>query len=314
MVLGQDAALDAIVPAIETWQANLAPNGRPAGVFLLLGPTGSGKTYTVEAVAQALHGSGKQLLRVDCGEYQMEHEVAKLVGAPPGYLGHRETQALLTQARLNAVTSAGCSLAVVLFDEIEKAAASMTRLLLGILDKAHLRLGDNSQVNFENTLVFMTSNVGAQEVAQAHDKRFNMEGQEGGEAGEDGRRMQRAARRVFAPEFLNRCDAVLTYAALDKRVAERILERQIAELQAHFHARLAPDEPLLTFSESAREFLLDTGFSAERGAREIRRAVEKHVLRPVAAMVIEGKVRGGMRVKVERGKQGLEFRVRQARA
>jgi len=146
-VVGQPAATKVIVPYIQMFQAGLAPEGRPVGIFLLLGPTGTGKTKTVEALAEVLHGSEKNVLKVDCGEFQMEHEVAKLIGAPPGYLGHRETQPMLTQQKLNAVTSEKSSLSLVLFDEIEKAAPSMTRLLLGVLDKGQLRLGDNSTVN-----------------------------------------------------------------------------------------------------------------------------------------------------------------------
>src|SRR3954468_5818685 len=163
-VVGQPAATKVIVPYIQMYQAGLAPEGRPVGVFLLLGPTGTGKTKTVEALAEVLHGSEKNVLKVDCGEFQMEHEVAKLIGAPPGYLGHRETQPMLTQQKLNAVTSERCALSLVLFDEIEKAAPSMTRLLLGVLDKGVLRLGDNSTVNFEKSLVFLTSNLGAREM------------------------------------------------------------------------------------------------------------------------------------------------------
>ena len=149
MIVGQPSAIANIVPFIEIHEAGLAAEGRPAGVFLLLGPTGTGKTKTVEAVAEVLHGSPNKLLKIDCGEYQMEHEVAKLIGAPPGYLGHRETQPVLTQNKLNAVVSQYSDLSIVLFDEIEKAAPSMARLLLGVLDKGTLRLGDNNMVNFE---------------------------------------------------------------------------------------------------------------------------------------------------------------------
>src|SRR5271157_388207 len=163
-VVGKPAATRVIVPYIQMFQAGLAPEGRPVGVFLLLGPTGTGKTKTVEALAEVLHGSEKNVLKIDCGEYQMEHEVAKLIGAPPGYLGHRETQPMLTQQKLNAVTSDKSTLAIILFDEIEKAAPSMVRLLLGILDRANLRLGDNTSVNFENSLIFLTSNLGAREM------------------------------------------------------------------------------------------------------------------------------------------------------
>src|SRR6516164_11305535 len=174
-VVGQPAATRVIVPYIEMFKAGLAPEGRPVGVFLLLGPTGTGKTKTVEALAEILHGSEKNVLKVDCGEFQMEHEVAKLIGAPPGYLGHRETQPMLTQQKLNAVTSEKCSLSLVLFDEIEKAAPSMTRLLLGVLDKGILRLGDNSTVNFEKNLVFLTSNLGAREMMREINPEFGFQ-------------------------------------------------------------------------------------------------------------------------------------------
>src|SRR5437879_263531 len=160
-VVGQPAVADTIIPYIQMFVAGLAPEGRPVGVFLLLGPTGTGKTKTVEALAEVIHGSEKNLLKVDCGEFQMEHEVAKLVGAPPGYLGHRETHPMLSQAKLASVASEKSNMSIVLFDEIEKAAPSMTRLLLGILDKATLRLGDNNTVNFERSLIFLTSNLGA---------------------------------------------------------------------------------------------------------------------------------------------------------
>jgi ATP-dependent Clp protease ATP-binding subunit ClpA len=174
-VVGQPAATRVIVPYIQMFQAGLAPEGRPVGVFLLLGPTGTGKTKTVEALADVLHGSEKNVLKVDCGEFQMEHEVAKLIGAPPGYLGHRETQPMLTQQKLNAVTSEKCSLSLVLFDEIEKAAPSMTRLLLGVLDKGVLRLGDNTTVNFEKSLVFLTSNLGAREMLREINPEFGFQ-------------------------------------------------------------------------------------------------------------------------------------------
>src|ERR1700683_3748162 len=160
----QPAAISAVVPYVEMYRARLTPEGRPAGIFLLLGPTGTGKTRTVEALADVLHASPKKLLKVDCGEYQMEHEVAKLLGAPPGYLGHRETQPLLTQQKLSGAASESCDLSILLFAEIEKAGQSLTRLVLGVLDKGLLRLGDNSTVNFEKSLVFLTSNLGAREM------------------------------------------------------------------------------------------------------------------------------------------------------
>src|SRR5438094_1871669 len=163
-VVGQTSALQYITPYIQMYQAGLNPADRPAGIFLLLGPTGTGKTRTVEALAEILHGTSKHLVKIDCGEFQSDHEVAKLIGAPPGYLGHRETTPMLTQERLAAVTSSNCDLSLVLFDEVEKAAPSLTVLLLGILDRGTLNLGDNTVVNFERTFIFLTSNLGAREM------------------------------------------------------------------------------------------------------------------------------------------------------
>src|SRR6195256_3448508 len=201
-VVGQPAVSDIIVPYIQMFQAGLAPEGRPVGVFLLLGPTGTGKTKTIEALAEVLHGSQKYLLKVDCGEFQMEHEVAKLIGAPPGYLGHRETQPVLTQQKLNAVTTENCALSLVLFDEIEKAAPSMTRLLLGVLDKGLLRLGDNSTVNFEKSLVFLTSNLGAREMMKEINPEFGFQAGAVGERADLAHKLQRiglvAVRKKFS--------------------------------------------------------------------------------------------------------------------
>ena len=217
-VVGQPAATRVIVPYIQMFQAGLAPEGRPVGVFLLLGPTGTGKTKTIEALADVLHGSEKNLLKVDCGEFQMEHEVARLIGAPPGYLGHRETQPMLTQQKLNAVTSENCALSLVLFDEIEKAAPSMTRLLLGVLDKGLLRLGDNSTVNFEKSLVFLTSNLGAREMMRELNPEFGFQSAMTSERADLTSKLQNialvAVRKRFSPEFVNRIDCIITYQPL----------------------------------------------------------------------------------------------------
>ena len=229
-LIGQPAAIAAIVPYVQIHRASLGPEGRPAGVFLLLGPTGTGKTRTVEALAEVLHGSSKKVLRVDCGEFQMEHEVAKLVGAPPGYLGHRETQPLLTQQKLNGASSEMCDLSIVLFDEIEKAAPSVARLLLGVLDKATLRLGDNATVNFEKSMIFLTSNLGARAMSRQLNPDFGFESL----VGEAGRESHLASWKAsawplcgetFPPEFINRIDAVVTYQPLSPEALAAILDQ-----------------------------------------------------------------------------------------
>jgi len=302
-VVGQPNATRVIVPYIQMFQAGLAPEGRPVGVFLLLGPTGTGKTKTVEALAEVLHGSEKNVLKVDCGEFQMEHEVAKLIGAPPGYLGHRETQPMLTQQKLNAVTSEKCSLSLVLFDEIEKAAPSMTRLLLGVLDKGILRLGDNSSVNFEKSLVFLTSNLGAREMLKEINPDFGFQSAQGGERPDLTGKLQAiglvAVRKRFSPEFVNRIDCIITYQPLTPEALSAILDHQIADLQNHVNTRLGNRSFTLEVPVEARQFLLQKGTSPEYGARELNRTIHRFLTQPLATMVASNQVNPGARVRVD---------------
>lgn len=302
-VVGQPAATKVIVPYIQMYQAGLAPEGRPVGVFLLLGPTGTGKTKTVEALAEVLHGSEKNILKIDCGEFQMEHEVAKLIGAPPGYLGHRETQPMLTQQKLNAVTSERCSLSLVLFDEIEKAAPSMTRLLLGVLDKGILRLGDNSVVNFEKSLVFLTSNLGAREMMKEINPDFGFQSVRPAERGDLTSKLQNIAlvsvRKRFSPEFVNRIDCIITYQPLTPESLSTILDQQITDLQNHVNTRLGSRSFTLEVPFEARQFLLSKGTSAEYGARELNRTIHRYLTQPLATLVATGQVNAGARVRVD---------------
>src|SRR5260221_8065684 len=302
-VVGQPAATKVIVPYIQMFQAGLAPEGRPVGVFLLLGPTGTGKTKTVEALAEVLQGSEKSLLKVDCGEFQMEHEVAKLIGAPPGYLGHRETQPVLTQQKLTSVTSEKCALSIVLFDEIEKAAPSMTRLLLGVLDKATLRLGDNTAVSFEKSLVFLTSNLGAREMLKEINPDFGFQAGIRKERLDLTGKLQAiglaAVRKKFSPEFVNRIDAVVTYQPLDAESLAAILEHQIRQLQNHVNNRLGPRCFTIAGPKESREFLLKAGTSAQDGARELNRTGQRPLTQPLATMVATGQIAAGGKIRVD---------------
>jgi len=302
-VVGQPTATKVIVPYIQMYQAGLAPEGRPVGVFLLLGPTGTGKTKTIEALAEILHGSPKNLLKVDCGEFQMEHEVAKLIGAPPGYLGHRETQPMLTQQKLNSVTSEKSSLSLVLFDEIEKAAPSMTRLLLGVLDKGVLRLGDNSTVNFEKSLVFLTSNLGAREMMREINPDFGFQSVKAAERGDLTSKLQNialvAVRKRFSPEFVNRIDCIITYQPLTPESLSVILDQQIVDLQNHVNTRLGNRSFTLDVPFETRQFLLRKGTSSEYGARELNRTIHRYLTQPLATMVATNQVGPGARVRVD---------------
>src|SRR5690242_791573 len=163
-IVGQDEAISQIINVYQTYLAGMSSPGRPIGNFLFLGPTGSGKTRMVEACAESLVGDSRAVIKIDCAEFQHSHEIAKLIGSPPGYLGHRETHPLLSQEMLNQYHTEKIKLSFVLFDEIEKASDALWNLLLGILDKATLTLGDNRRVDFSRALIFMTSNLGATEM------------------------------------------------------------------------------------------------------------------------------------------------------
>ena len=302
-VVGQPAATSLIVPYIQMFQAGLSPEGRPVGVFLLLGPTGTGKTKTVEALAEILHGSAKNVLKVDCGEFQMEHEVAKLIGAPPGYLGHRETQPMLSQQKLTSVTSDQCALSLVLFDEIEKAAPSLTRLLLGVLDKGILRLGDNSSVNFEKCMIFLTSNLGAREMMKEINPDFGFQAATRN-AGEDlSGKLKNiglvAVRKKFSPEFVNRIDSVITYQPLTAESLAAIVDHQIIDLQSHVNTRLGSRCFTIEVPFGTRQWLIEKGTSTEYGARELNRTIHRHLTQPLATMVATGGIDAGARVRVD---------------
>jgi len=308
------------VPYLHMYEAGLSPPDRPAGIFLLLGPTGTGKTRTAEALAEVLHGSPKHLLKIDCAEYQSDHEVAKLIGAPPGYIGHRETKPILTPERLLDAVTPQSDLAVVLFDEIEKAAPSFTALLLGILDRGTLRLGDNTPVNFEKSLVLLTSNLGARQMLKVVRPGIGFQGVERRSPASIADRLRsaglEAVRRRFSPEFVNRIDAVIIYRPLDAGALAEILDHQVAELQQHVRTRLGERSFDVVVAPAARDLLLATGTSDEFGARELRRTVHRMLTQPLAALVADGGVPPGATVRVERAEDGkaLDLRVLRSRA
>lgn len=265
---------------LTLYEAGLAPNDRPLANVFLCGPTGVGKTLTFERLAQHIHGSERSLLRVDCGEFQNEHEVAKLIGAPPGYLGHRETTPMFTQQKLNAVTSERSNLSIVVFDEIEKASASLHRLLLGVLDKGILRLGDNTTVNFERSIIGLTSNIGG---------RFFTRESMGLIKSADYKDAKRATdaglRKAFTPEFLNRLDYVGIFNPLTEEEMGRILDLELTKLNLHIGNRWGSRKPKLVFTKASREWLAMRGFSKEYGARELKRLIQREVTVRIALTI-----------------------------
>lgn len=291
-VIGQGKAIDTVVRLLQNIKAGLREPNRPAGSLFLMGPTGVGKTALCEAVATSLHGSPKNLLVINCGEYQMEHEVAKLIGAPPGYLGHRETQPILSQQRLSQGASPHCPTPLVLFDEIEKASNSMMRLLLGILDKATLRLGDNSSVNFEEAVIFFTSNLGAKELSRQHTSQYfaPQPAVTNGSAAISG---ERAAKKSFSPEFWNRLDRIITFDHLHADQLSHILDLELLKLEARGRGRF-----LLEVGKEAKAQILKEGTSMVYGARELKRTLDRHLVEPLSNLLVSAQIPKGHSVHV----------------
>src|ERR1700730_6869128 len=261
LVVGQDEAIHQIVKAYQTHLAGLSPVGRPVRNFLFLGPTGSGKTRVVEATAESLPNNSRSVIKIDCAEFQHNHEIGKLIGSPPGYLGHRETHPLLSQETLNQHHTEKLKLSLVLFDEIEKASDALWNFLLGILDKATLTLGDNRKVDFSSSLIFLTSNLGAAEMSSICEPRlgFHAPAPENPDLNEKrGAQMSRvgvaAARRKFTPEFINRLDKIVVFRPLGRVELCRIVDIELEMVQARIQ-NAAADKPFgLNVTDGAREF------------------------------------------------------------
>jgi ATP-dependent Clp protease ATP-binding subunit ClpA len=318
-IVGQDEAIQQIISVYQTHLAGMSTPGRPIGNLLFLGPTGSGKTRLVEAAAESLLGDPRAVIKIDCAEFQHSHEIAKLIGSPPGYLGHRETHPLLSQEVLNQYHTDKIHLSFVLFDEIEKASDALWNLLLGILDKATLTLGDNRRVDFSRALVFMTSNLGAAEMNSilrprlgftAVDSDRNQAAGIVDDAVTD--KVERAgidaARRKFSPEFINRIDKIVVFHPLGADELRKILMLELNVVQQRiFNANAAPF--VFSLTEDAKDFLLLEGTDLKYGARHLKRAVDRHLVHPLSNLMATGQVRGGdlLRVDYSPGLGALTF-------
>jgi len=299
-IVGQDEAIHTIVRAYQTHVAGLSPVGRPIGNFLFLGPTGSGKTRTVEATAEALLGDPGSVLKIDCAEFQHSHEIAKLIGSPPGYLGHRETRALLSQEVLNQYHTDKVKISFVLFDEIEKASDAVWNLLLGILDKATLTLGDNHKVDFSATMVFLTSNLGAAEMSSLVSPRLGFCTSSADDTGRNTKLSARmsnagiaAARRKFTPEFINRLDKIVVFKSLGKDQLLRIVDIELELVQQRIQVAAGGKTFRVDITESARAFLLAEGTDFRYGARPLKRAIERLLVQPLSNLIASGQIRRG---------------------
>jgi ATP-dependent Clp protease ATP-binding subunit ClpB len=295
-VVGQEEAIRAVVDLYQVFCADMCATGRPVGNLLFLGPTGSGKTRIVEAAAEILFGDPRAVIKVDCAEFQHSHEIAKLIGSPPGYLGHRETHPLITQEELAKSHSDKIKLSFLLFDEIEKASDALWKLLLGMLDKATLTLGDNRRVDLSQTMIFLTSNLGSGEISELMNGGMGFVQPVDKPAdsldGKVTRTAQDAARRKFAPEFMNRLDKVVVFHSLRPVQLEQILEIELSMVQRRV-LDTARGQFLFRVTPAARAFLLREGTDMKYGARHLKRAIERNVVYPLANLLATDQVRLG---------------------
>jgi len=302
-VVGQDRAVRRLARVYQVYLAGLSTPGRPLVNLLFLGPTGSGKTRLVEAAAEALIGDAKAVVKVDCAEFQHSHEIAKLIGSPPGYVGHRETQPLITQETLERHFTDKLKISLVLFDEIEKASDALWQLLLGILDKATLTLGDNRRVDFSRSMIFLTSNLGSQEVMRL------MRGGMGFSPAPDEHEEELdkkiyqtamdASRRKFSPEFMNRIDKVIVFRVLTRDSLERILDIELGRVQERIMAATEGNPFVFTCTPAARDFLLREGTDQKFGARHLKRAIERYLIFPISNLLATRQIKLGDLITVD---------------
>jgi ATP-dependent Clp protease ATP-binding subunit ClpB len=301
-IVGQEEGVQALVDLYQVFCAGLNSPGRPVGNLLFLGPTGSGKTRIVEAGAEILFGDPRAVIKVDCAEFQHSHEIAKLIGSPPGYLGHRETHPLITQEALTANHTDKLKLSFLLFDEIEKASDALWQLLLGMLDKATLTLGDNRRVDLSQTVIFMTSNLGGGEITELMEGGMGfIQPKDKPVAGLDEkveRTAVEAARRKFSPEFMNRLDKVVVFHPLQRTQLEEVLEIELGQVQQRV-LETARGQFLFRVTSAAREFLLQEGTDQRYGARHLKRAIERHIVYPLANLLATEQVKVGDLVRID---------------
>jgi len=302
-IVGQDQAIEKVAEIYQMFLAGLNPPGRPVGNLLFLGPTGSGKTRVVEAMAESLFGDARACIKIDCAEFQHSHEIAKLIGSPPGYLGHRETHPLLTQEALNQWHTEKLKVSILLFDEIEKASDSLWQLLLGILDKATLTLGDNRRVDLSSCIIIMTSNLGAAEMGGLVDSGLGFAPKPVQVDNSLDEKINRtavdAARRKFTPEFMNRIDKVVVFKTLRPEHLEQILEIELGMVQQRVLMAAGANQFVFNCTAGVKNFLLAEGTDPKYGARHLKRAIERHIVFPLANLVATGQVKLGDFVRID---------------
>jgi len=310
-IVGQERAVRRIVNMYQIYLAGMNTPSRPIGNLLFLGPTGSGKTRVVEASAEILFGSPRAFIKIDCAEFQHSHEIAKLIGSPPGYLGHRETPPLLTQEAIDQYQTDDVRISFLLFDEIEKANDALWQLLLGILDKATLTLGDNRRVDMSRCVIFMTSNLGAVEMSEMLSGGIGFTSgvrQDETNLAAIDKKMYHTAMEVakhkFSPEFMNRIDKVVVFRTLNKQHLRQVLDIELNDVQNRIMASQSDKQFIFRCTSEAKEFLLREGTDLKYGARHLKRAIERHLVFPISNLMATGQIGLGDVVKIDLNQSG----------
>ena len=296
-VIGQDEAVKAVAQAVKRGRVGLKDPHRPIGSFLFLGPTGVGKTELSKALAEAVFGSEQAMIRVDMSEYMEKHSVSKLIGSPPGYVGYDEGGQLSEKVRRNPYS-------VLLFDEIEKAHPDVFNILLQVLDDGHITDAHGRKVDFKQTIIIMTSNVGAQAIIEPKKLGFMSEKDDK----QDYERMKSGVmeevRRLFKPEFLNRIDEIMVFHPLKKPEIKKIVNILLKNLEKRCEEQLGIE---LKISESVKDYLAESGFDSKYGARPLRRAIQNRLEDPMANKILDGGIKTGDTVKIQLLKKEIHF-------
>ena len=298
-MIGQEEAVKAVSNAIRRGRVGLKDPKRPTGSFLFLGPTGVGKTELSKAIAESVFGSEQSMIRVDMSEYMEKHSVSKMIGSPPGYVGYDDGGQLSERVRRNPYS-------VILFDEIEKAHPDVFNILLQILDEGHITDNTGRKVDFKNTVIIMTSNVGAERIIEPKHLGFIKEDNEEKKYETMKEGVMEEIKKLFKPELLNRIDEIIVFHSLQKEQMQKILTNMLKEIADRAFAQM---EISIKVSSAAKSFIIDESFDKKYGARPLRRKLQTMVEDQLAQQILEGKIKSGDKVSIGVTGKSLKFEV-----